>query len=323
MNISILGTGAYGIALALILNENKNNVTMWTRFDSEKEKIVNTRINSKVLPNVKIPESINITTSIEEACKVSDILVIAIPAAFVDDISEEIAPYSKGKIFVIASKGIEQNTCLFLNDVLAKHNDISNLCVIAGGTFANDIILNKPVGVSLAASNEEIGKLVKNCFQNDHFKVRLTNDIYGVEVCSSIKNVVAIASGILDGLGATDSTRAMFITESLHDIMELIDKLGGDKKTILSFAGFADILLTCTSTQSRNFSFGRVLATGDLDKIEQYKKTHTVEGLYTLESIHQLVKDKNVEIPIIDLIYDIVFKDKDPHSLFIFLIEKK
>lgn len=323
MNIGILGTGAYGIALALVLDENKNHVTMWTRFEEEKNKIVTTRMNEKVLPGVKIPETISITTSIEEACLNQDIIVIAIPAAFVSDIGEAIAPYTKDKILVIASKGIEQNTCLFLSDVLAKNNDISKLCVIAGGTFASDIVQKKPVGVSLAYNNEEAGQLVKSCFQNEHFKVRLTDDIYGVEVCSSIKNVVAIASGILDGLGATDSTRAMFITESLHDIMELIDKLGGNKKTILSFAGFGDILLTCTSTQSRNFSFGRVLATGTKEEIEEYKSTHTIEGLYTLESIHQLVKDKHVDIPIIDLIFEIVFNGKDPNSLFTFLIEKK
>lgn len=158
------------------------------------------------------------------------------------------------------AKSIEQDTCLFLNDVLAKYIDTKNLCVISGGSFAIDIVSKMPVGLSVASKNENARKIVKEAFQNSHFKLRETDDIYGVEICSSIKNVIAIAAGILDGLNANESTKAMFITESLHDIKELVNKLGGDKKAILSFAGFGDILLTCTSPKSRNFSFGQILA---------------------------------------------------------------
>jgi len=133
---------------------------------------------------------------------------------------------------------------------------------------------------------------------------------------------IAIAAGILDGLGANESTKAMFITESLHDIKELIDKLGGDKKTILSFAGFGDILLTCTSEKSRNFTFGQTLAKSK-EQAKEYLNSHTVEGVYTLKSIHQLIKDKNVDIGIINLIEKIVFHEEKPETLLKFLIEKQ
>jgi len=323
MKIGILGTGAYGLALALNFFENQNEVMMWTKFKEEKDEIEKTRRNERVLPGVDIPEGIIITNSLEEVCIDKDILVIAIPAAFVCGVSKEIKPYLKDQVLLLASKGIEQKTCLFLNEVLAKHHDVSRLCVMAGGTFAIDIVSGMPVGLSIASKNHKAIEVVRKALENDHFKLRPTDDIYGVEVCSSIKNVIAIAAGILDGLGANESTKSMFITESLHDIMELIDALGGNSRTILSFAGFGDILLTCTSTKSRNFSFGRCLVTKSKEEIEEYRNTHTIEGLYTLESIHQLVEDKQVDIGIIYLIYDIVFHEKDPKSLLSFLVTKK
>lgn len=323
MKIGILGTGAYGLALAHIFHENKNSVIMWTKFEDEKKEIEETRINSKVLPGVIIPNEIKISNSLEEVCMDQDIVVIAIPAAFVCSVSKEIKPYLKDQVLLVASKGIEQETCLFLNEVLAKHHDVSKLCVMAGGTFAIDIISGMPVGLSIASKNKTAIEVVRSALENSHVKLRATDDLYGVEICSSIKNVIAIAAGILDGLGANESTKSMFLTESLHDIMELINKLGGNPRTILSFAGFGDLLLTCTSTKSRNFVFGQTLVTKSKNEIEEYKKTHTIEGLYTLESIHQLVNSKNVDIAIIDFIYDIVFHQKDPNLLLEFLVIKK
>lgn len=322
MKIGILGTGAYGLALAHVFNENKHDVVMWTKFEREKEEIEKTRMNQQVLPNVYIPKEIRITNSLEEVCTGKDIIVIAIPAAFVCSVSKEMRPFFKNQVLVVASKGIEQETCLFLNEVLAKHHDVSNLCVIAGGTFAIDIISNMPVGLSIASKNQKAIEVVRKALENNHFKLRSTDDIYGVEICSSIKNVIAIAAGILDGLGANESTKSMFLTESLHDIMELIDKLGGNPRTILSFAGFGDILLTCTSPKSRNFSFGQMIVQNSKEEVEEYKKTHTIEGLYTLKSIHQLVSNKNVDIAIIDSIFDIVVRGKEASSLFDFLITK-
>ena len=156
--------------------------------------------------------------------------------------------------------------------------------------------------------------------ENTNIKLRETRDVIGIEICGSIKNVIAIASGILNGLGYPESTEAMFITESLHDIKNLIKALGGSKKTILSYAGFGDLLLTCTSYKSRNFTFGHII--GKREDKEDYIKNNTIEGLYTLKSIYKLIKNKNVDMPIIDLIYDIVFKDKDPKYLSNFLLEK-
>ena len=153
--------------------------------------------------------------------------------------------------------------------------------------------------------------------------MRPTTDIIGIEICGAIKNIIAIASGILTGLGYSESARAMLITESLHDIKALINELGGDKKTILSFAGFGDLLLTSTSRKSRNFELGFKIGSKVKEKeLKEYIENTTIEGLYTLSSIHKLIKEKDLSMPIIDLINDIIYNNEDPIELCKFLIKK-
>ena len=323
MKVSILGTGAYGLALALILNENKNEVKMWTRYKEEADYLNMTRMSDK-LKGVYIDEEISISSNLEETIKDSELIVIAVPAGAVDDVAQMLKDIiTENQHFCIASKGIEQDTCLFVNEVFTKYIDTENVGVISGPTFAVDIAKKVPVGYSLASHNDKTMKIIKKALQNDHVKLRETNDILGVEICGSIKNVMAIASGMIDGMGLPISTQAMLITESLNDIKELIDALGGDKKTILSFAGFGDILLTCTSTKSRNFSFGRLIGSNaPKHEIDNYIKTTTIEGLYTLKSIYKLINDKKVNMPVIDLINDIIYNNKPVDELLKFLVEK-
>lgn len=324
MKVTILGTGAYGISLALMFDKNNCDITMWTKFDNELEMLENKRENEKVLPNVKIPNNIKFSNNMKDAIDNSDLIVIAIPAAFCDDVFMILKNYIKDVQHIcIATKGIEQDTCLFITDVLDKYIKTKNVAVISGPSFAVDIAANVPIGLTLATKNKDTEKIIKESLQNDVLKLRTTTDIIGTEICGSIKNIIAIAAGMLKGLNMPESTQAMFITESLHDIKELIKALGGDGKTILSFAGFGDLLLTCTSTKSRNFTFGLLIGQNKSKKeIQDFTNNTTIEGLYTLKSIYKLLQNKKVSIPIIDLIYDIIFNDVNPNELKKFLIEK-
>ncbi len=324
MKIGILGTGAYGLALSSIAYNNNCDIEMWTYDEKEKKILENTRISPK-LNNYKIPKAIKIFTGMKRVVEDKELIVIAVPAFAFDNVSRELSKYLKKKQnILIATKGIENDTCLFLTDVLLKYINTKRYAIISGPTFASEIVNNVPIGFSLATRNKKTDKVIKNCFENSTTKFRTTDDVIGVEICGSIKNVMAIAAGILDGMGVSDSTRALFLTESMNDIKELINKLGGNKKTILSFAGFGDFLMTCTSDTSRNFSFGKLIGKGKLqEEIDNYLRNTTVEGLYTLNSIHKLIKNKKVKIPIIYLIYDIVHKGKEKEELLKFLIEKK
>ena len=325
MKVTILGSGAYGIALALMFNENKCDITIWERFESVTNDLLKYRENKRVLPGVKIPENIRITSDLEDSLIGSDLIVIAIPAGFVDEVSVRIKDMiTKEQHICIASKGIEQDTCLFVDDVVRRNIKTKKIGVISGPSFAVDMANYVPIGLTVASKSKGTIKLIKKGLENKTLKLRETTDVVGTEICGSIKNVIAIASGMLSGMNMPESTQAMFINESLHDIKELIKALDGDGKTVLSFAGFGDLLLTCTSTKSRNFRFGKMIGEKKPKKeIEEFINSTTIEGLYTLKSIHKLIKNKKVDIPIIDLVYDIVFNNENPEELKRFLITKK
>lgn len=326
MKISMLGTGAYSLALSLMLAKKKeNNITLWTENQNVCDTFKRTKRLDTIFPDRVFQDNVGITTSYEEALENAELIFIACAAKFVSDVCGAIKPYYRKDIPIcIASKGIEEKTGSFLSDIVKNTLGTDNIAVLSGPTFAIDMANNEPIALALASTNDFTTKTIKDNLAGNTLKLRETNDLIGIQICGSIKNVIAIASGMVKGLGYAESTLAFLINESLHDMKYLIDELGGDKKSVLSFAGVGDLLLTCTSTKSRNYSFGYIVgSTKDPDQIEEFLKTHTVEGYYTLSSIYKLVRTKNIDLPIINLIYDIIMNGKDPNLLAKFLIEKE
>ena len=321
MKVTILGTGAYGLALSKILVENNNEVVMWTTFEEEKKELLETKKSSK-LKNFKLDEKVEITTDLEESINNSKLIVIAIPTAFITDVCKKLNKYIKPNQHIcIASKGIEQETGLFIHDVIKKQIKTKYIGAISGPSFAVDLVKKVPIGLAVASKSKRTLNIIREAFSNDHFKLYPTNDIIGIEICGAVKNIIAIASGMIDGMGYPISTQALFITHSLHDIKSLIYALGGSKKTVLSFAGFGDILLTCTSDKSRNYTFGKLIGSNaPKEEINEYKNNMTVEGLYTLKSIYKLINKKRINIPTINIIYNIVFNDEKIDKLIEYLM---
>ena len=323
MKIGLFGTGAYGLALSDVLVKNNCDITMWTKIEEEKNELESVGRIDKYLPNYNIDKSIKVTTSVEETMKDKDLLIISIPAAFVSSLCDEMKEFINNDHILIATKGIEQNTGLFISQIVENKLNDKNVAVISGPTFAEDMIKGMPCGLSVASKSVDTINISKKALQNDYVKLRETDDVIGAEICGSIKNVIAIASGMLEGLKANESTKAMFITEAVHDMESILDAFGCNKRTVLSYAGLGDLLLTCTSVKSRNYSFGKLIGEKpEREVIEEYIKNTTVEGYYTLESIYQLLKDKEVTIPTIDIIYDIAVNGKDPLELLTFLVVK-
>lgn len=326
MKISILGTGNYSIALALMIAKKENiEIALWSENKDYVKEFKETHKLSKIFKNVLLPKSVNITNSYEETLDNSDAIIIACAARFVDDVCVNIKKfYNRNIPICIASKGIEETTGDFLSNIVKKTLKAKNIAVLSGPTFAIDMVNNEPVALALAGTNNKVVSFFKQILSNDTLKIRKSSDIIGIQICGSVKNIIAIASGMIKGLGYSESTNAFLINEALHDIKYLIHALGGKKRTVLSYAGVGDLLLTCTSTKSRNYSFGYVIgSTKSKKEIEDYLKNNTVEGYYTLSSIYKLVKKRNIDIPIINLIYDIVMNGKNPSELSKFLIEKK
>lgn len=325
MNIAIIGTGVFGLAMAYALSKNeKNKIIMWTESEESLKRNTKERECVKSLGGLSIPDSIKYTCSYEEALKNADLVFIMTSARYVGTVANDMKPYiDKNMHFIIGSKGIEQESCRFVHEVFLSVINTRNLGVISGPSFAIDIAHLEPIGLSLGSKNKATIEIVTKAYKRTNIKVRKSNDLVGIELCGSIKNVIAVAAGILEGLGYQESTRSFLITESLHDVKELMHGLGGKRKTILSFAGVGDLLLTATSTKSRNYSYGLYLGKKDFEGANEYLNTTTVEGYYTLKSIYTLIRRKKIKMPIIDLIYKIVMKNDDPNKLATFLLEKK
>lgn len=321
--IAMIGTGAYGLGVSISLLKKNESVSMWVENEDKAKFLNNNKKHANILPNIEIPANITFSNDLDEVIKGTNIVFIAVAAKYIDNIAKKLSKLNiKNKHFCILSKGIEQNTCEFVTDVFKKYIKTKNLSVISGPSFAIDMAHNEPVGLSIASKNIKTIKEIKKVLLSDTVKLRTSNDIIGVELCGSIKNVIAIASGILEGLGYNESTRSFLITESLHDIKSLIYGLGGKKKTILSFAGVGDLLLTATSTKSRNYTYGILIGKKNYIMADDYLNNNTVEGYYTLKSIYTLIKRKKIDIPIIKLIYEIIINKKEPDTLSEFLIKK-
>jgi len=325
MKIAMLGTGAYGLALSLMLAKKNNSIIMWTENNNLVLEFNETKKLDSVLKDIDIPSSISLTNSFEKAMRDVDIIFIASAAKYVKELCQNIKPFYKKNIPVcIASKGIEESSIKLLSNVVKEVLDTNKICNISGPTFAIDLARGEPSALAIAGMDKKALKTVKNALENDTLTLRESSDLLGIQLCGSIKNIIAIAAGILKGLGYTESTQAFLINESLHDIKYLIKSMGGNPKTILSFAGIGDLLLTCTSTKSRNFSFGYVIGNAkDKNEIKAFLDNNTVEGYYTLESMYRLIKKNKIKLPIVDLIYDIVMNDVEPQKLAEFLVAKE
>lgn len=320
MKICILGAGAYGLALALAFYRNNNQVTVWTKIEAEKDELVTTHQNKKALPGVLIPEEIQITTDLN-CVSTSDLIVLAIPISFFRSTCLELKSYvDSNSHFCIATKGIENETNAFCHEILMSVIPTSNVSVLSGPTFAIDLANNSTSGLTVAANSDSTYELVSKALESNNLRIEKCNDVVGVEVCGSIKNIMAIISGMLDGMEATETTKALFLTEAIHEIGNLIKNLNGTYNTITTLAGFGDLLLTCNSTKSRNFSLGRLLVTDTKDNVLEYIKNNTVEGYHTLISVYQLIKEKNIHAPLIETLYSILFQEKTKEELFKVLI---
>lgn len=324
MKITILGTGAYSLGIAHNLAKKNNiEIMLWTESIDNYNEFSKSHKIEKIFKDVKFNDNIKITTSFEEALYNTDLIFMITGVKYIKNVCKNILPFYKGTPICIASKGIDESTLSLLSDLVSNTLNTKRICAISGPTFAIDLVNDNPCALAIAGNRKKDINLVKEVLENDNLKLRISRDIIGIELCGSIKNIIAIGSGIISGLGYPESTNAFLINESIHDIKHIIHALGGNKKTILSFAGIGDLLLTCTSTKSRNYSFGYVIGKEkNKNKIEEYLSNNTVEGYYTLKSVYKMLKKKGIIIPLINVIYDIVYNYKNPDSLIKFLIVK-
>lgn len=325
MKIGMIGCGAYSLAISLMLQKNNNDITIWSESQNKIDTIKKTGQLNACLPRVKLSEELKFTTSLQETCLNKDVIFVIVAAQYMADTMNNIKAFvNSDTVICIGSKGIEQDSFKFMHEIVEEIIKLKNLVVLSGPGFAIDVAHNEPVGLSIASKSKLALNIIKKVLGSDTIKLRESNDIMGIEICGCIKNVVAMAAGIIDGLGYKESTQAFLITESIHDIKKFIKSFNADSKSVLSFAGIGDLILTCTSTKSRNFSYGRLLgSSSSVKELNNFLIENTVEGYYTLKSLTHLLNKHNIESDFLSIMFDIVFNKEDPDTLINFLITKE
>ena len=321
MRVGILGTGAFGIALASVLDRNNVDIVMWSKFRNEILELETSRVCNN-LDSYNIPSRIKFTNNIKEAINDVELIIIAVPANFVYDTTLLFKDYYKGYQHIcIASKGMEESRGKFLHEIVGEILNTDKIGIISGPTFAIDVVKQAPLGVTLASKNFETINIIKKYLANDLFKISISDDMVGVSLCGCLKNIIAIGSGIIDGMGYPISSQCMLITFAINDVKTLIKELGGNENTILELAGVGDIILTCTSTKSRNYCFGKLI--GQIDNkqvVDNYVHNYTVEGLNSLINVNNIVHNLHIDAPFIKLLYDVVLGIKSKGHLIRYII---
>ncbi|RJQ40628.1 MAG: NAD(P)-dependent glycerol-3-phosphate dehydrogenase [Nitrospiraceae bacterium] len=310
--IAVIGAGSWGTTLACILSEKGYDISLWVYEESLAEEIRNTRINSTYLPDITIPDNIRITHKLNEAVKQARYVVSVIPTQYTRAVFEKADFYIPDEAVIIsASKGIERGTLLTVSSIF-KEITGHKIAVLSGPSFAKEAIMKKPTVVTLATEDTGTGLLLQEILNTNHFRVYTNNDLIGVELGGALKNVMAIASGISDGLGLGNNARAAMITRGLAEMRRLGLAMGAREETFSGLSGLGDLVLTCTSVASRNYTTGIKLAQGvRLDDILSQTKA-VAEGVDTTESAYHLSKKYNVEMPIVEQIYKVLYEDKNP-----------
>lgn len=311
MNISVIGAGGWGTTLSLILNERHNRVILFEYFRDYSGELIKKRENYKFLKGIKIPEDIQITNDLKTAIEDSEVIVLAVPSHFMRSVLEKIKKfYYHNKVFISVTKGIEQKSLLTMSQIIGKILKNIDIAVLSGPSIAAEVARKIPTTVVAASDKKIIAEEVQEIFFTQYFRVYSSDDVIGVELGGALKNVIAIAAGILDGMGVGDNTKAALITRGLAEIKRLGIKMGAKENTFSGLSGLGDLVVTCMSKYSRNRMVGEKLGKGK--KIKEIIKNMEMvaEGVKTSLSAYRLSKKYRVEMPIITEIYNVLYKNK-------------
>lgn len=315
MKICILGDGGWGTALSIILSK-RNKVYLWGPFPEYINFLNKTRENKKFLAGVKIPKAVSVISDLEEAISEAEMVILAIPAEFVRSVIKKLKNFSLSqKIVINVAKGIEKESLMLISEIIRQElGQLDKLCILSGPSHAEEVARNIPTAVVVASLNEEVAQKIQQELANENFRIYRSFDIVGLQLGGALKNIIAIAVGICDGLSLGANTKAALLTRGLAEIGRLGVQMGGSLSTFAGLAGMGDLVATCFSGYSRNRKAGEEIARGKKLR-EILKETEMViEGINTVQSVIKLAERYDVEMPISREVYSVLFKNKDPHQ---------
>ncbi|QCR32156.1 NAD(P)H-dependent glycerol-3-phosphate dehydrogenase [Lysinibacillus sp. SGAir0095] len=315
-NVTVLGAGSWGTALAQVLAENGHHTLVWTHREEQANEINTQHTNHKYLPDIALSKELTATSNLEEAVLFSNIIVVAVPTKAIREVCSSMESFlNNKKLFVHVSKGIEPDSLMRISQMLAESLSpeiVKDIVVLSGPSHAEEVVLHHPTTITAACTNLDAAEEVQDLFMNHYFRVYTNDDVVGVELGGALKNVIALAAGISDGLGYGDNAKAALITRGLAEITRLGVKMGGNPFTFGGLTGMGDLIATCTSVHSRNWRAGNMLGKGMklaevLDNIGM-----VVEGVRTTKAAYQLSQEYDVPMPITTALFEILFNDKEP-----------
>ena len=312
-NVGVMGAGSWGTALALLLHSNGHQVTVWSINEEEVEMLSKEREHKSKLPGVKIPEDMVFTSDMETAIKEKDFLVLAVPSAFTRGTAHNMKPFVKeGQIIVDVAKGIEEDTLMTLSQQIEEEIPQANVAVLSGPSHAEEVGRGLPTAVVIGAKTEETARYLQEMFMNHVFRVYISPDMLGMELGGALKNVIALAAGIADGMGYGDNTKAALITRGIAEIARLGVKMGGAIESFTGLTGIGDLIVTCASVHSRNRKAGYLMGQGKTMEEAMDEVKMVVEGVYSAKAAAKLGKKYGVALPIVDKVNEVLFEGKDP-----------
>ena len=311
--IVCLGSGGWGIALALNAFQSGHDVTLWSPFENEVEMLTEKRTNPKLLSGVFIPKEIHITSDLS-CVKDALISIIAVPSTAVGSVAEQLKAYIKRGIIVNVAKGLEKGTLRRLSQVISSKIPQADIVILSGPSHAEEVARKMPTSIVAASECYAAAEVVQDQLSNQYFRVYTSDDVIGVELGGALKNVIAICSGMCSGLGLGDNTKAALITRGLAEMARLGVALGAKASTFSGLTGIGDLVVTCTSMHSRNNRFGILVGKG-IPVEEALNEVGTVEGYYAALMAHELAKKYKIEMPIVDECYAVLYEGADINSV--------
>ena len=309
--IGVIGAGSWGIALAWLLINNGHEVQVWSAIESEIDMLKKDHEHKDKLPGVKLQESMEFTTDLADACRDKDLLVLAVPSIFTRSTAKSMKDLVKeGQIITNVAKGVEEDTLLTLSQIIEREKPQAVVTVLCGPSHAEEVAKGLPTTVVSGAHKKADAEYVQNIFSSKVFRVYTSPDMLGMELGAALKNVVALAAGMADGMGFGDNTKAALITRGIAEITRLGTAMGGKAETFAGLTGIGDLIVTCGSVHSRNRKAGYLMGQGKTAKEAMDEVKMVVEGVYSAKAALSLAKKYNVEMPIVEKVNEILFEDK-------------
>lgn len=310
-NIGIIGAGSWGIALAVLLHNNGHTVTVWSIIEDEIAMLNAEHEHKDKLPGVKLPSDMRFTTNLEEAVTGKDVVVLAVPSPYTRSTAHSMKEYVKeGQMIVNVAKGIEESTLMTLSQIIEEEIPQADVAVLSGPSHAEEVGRGLPTTIVVGAKTQKTAETIQNIFMSDVFRVYISPDVLGIELGAALKNVVALAAGIADGLEYGDNTKAALITRGITEIARLGMAMGGKFETFCGLSGIGDLIVTCASMHSRNRRAGILIGQGKTMEEAMAEVKMVVEGVYSAKAAMGLAKKYEIELPIIEQVNEILFNNK-------------